>query len=104
MIRTSTPFSISDNGQVGASVQQLTSDAAAIGKLYNPNGAPAQLTISDKAADITAALNTLDGSNIASITISNNRAIGASVAQLTTDARCDLQARQQRGKVLAAWR
>ena len=86
MIRTSTPLSISDNGQVGASVQQLTTDAAAIGKLFNQNGAPCQLAISDTAADITAGLNGLNGSHIASITISDNGAIGVSVAQLTSDA------------------
>ena len=77
---------IADNGQVGASAQQLTSDATAIGKLFNQNGAPCQLAISDTAADITAGLNGLDGSNIASITISDNGAIGASVAELTSDA------------------
>ena len=77
---------VSDNGQVGASVQQLTTDAAAIGKLFNQNGAPCQLAISDTAADITAGLNGLNGSHIASITISDNGAIGVSVAQLTSDA------------------
>ena len=77
---------VSDDGQVGASVQQLTSDAAAIGKLFNENGAPCQLAISDTAADITAGLNSLNGSNIASIIISDNGAIGVSVAQLTSDA------------------
>ena len=77
---------VSDNGQVGASVQQLTTDAAAIGKLFNQNGAPCQLAISDTAADITAGLNGLNGSNIASITISDDNAVGASVAQLTSDA------------------
>ena len=34
---------IGDNGQVGASVAQLTSDAAAISKLVNQSGAPCQL-------------------------------------------------------------
>jgi hypothetical protein len=77
---------VSDNGQVGASVQQLTSDATAIGKLYNQNSAPGQLAISDTAADITAGLDGLNGSNIASITIADNGAIGVSVAQLTSDA------------------
>jgi hypothetical protein len=77
---------VSDNGQVAASVQQLTSDAAAISKLFNQNGAPGQLAISDTAADITAELDSLDGSNIASITISDNGAVGVSVAELTSDA------------------
>ena len=38
------------------------------------------------AADIAAGLNGLDGSNIASIAISDNGAIGVSVAELTSDA------------------
>ena len=77
---------VSDNGQVGASVQQLTSDATAIGKLSNQNGSSYQLAVTDTAADITAALNSLDRSNIGSITISDNNAVGASVAELTSDA------------------
>ena len=79
-------IAISDNGAIGVSVAELTSDAAAIGKLANANATPYQLAVSDTAADITAGLNGLDGSNIASITISDNGAIGVSVAELTSDA------------------
>ena len=66
-------ITISDNGQVGASVQQLTSDATAIGKLQNANGSPVLLAITDTAADIEAGLSTLvaDAGEIASITASN---------------------------------
>jgi Protein of unknown function (DUF3383) len=77
---------VSDNGQVGASVAQLTSDAAAIGKLANQSGAAYQLAVTDTAADIAGGLNGLDGSNVVSITISDNNAVVASVAQLTSDA------------------
>ena len=38
-------ITISDNGQVGASVQQLTTDATAIGKLKNANSSPVLLAI-----------------------------------------------------------
>jgi hypothetical protein len=65
---------ISDNGNVGASIQQLTSDATAIGKLQNANpGASVRLAIADTVADIQAGLPTLaqDASKIASITSSD---------------------------------
>ena len=63
-------ITISDNGQVQASVQQLTSDAAAIGKLENANSSTVLLAISDTAADLEAGLSTLvaDIGEIASIT------------------------------------
>ena len=66
-------ITISDNGNVGASVQQLTTDATAIGKLQNANLSPALLAINDTAADVQAGLSTLvqDTGEIASITASN---------------------------------
>ena len=66
-------IAISDNGKVSASVQQLTSDATAIGKLQNANLSPVLLAINDTAADIQAGLSTLvaKSSKIASITASN---------------------------------
>ena len=66
-------ITISDNGNVGASVQQLTTDATAIGKLQNANLSPVLLAITDTAADIQAGLSTLvaDAGEIASITASN---------------------------------
>ena len=59
-------------GPIGVSVAELTSDATAICKLANAQRLPYQLAVSDTAADITAGLNGLDGSNIASIAISDN--------------------------------
>ena len=66
-------ITILDNGQVDASVQQLTTDATAIGKLQNPNASPVLLAINDTAADVEAGLSTLaaDTGEIASITASN---------------------------------
>ena len=64
---------ISDNGNVVSSVQQLTTDATAIGKLQNANLSPVLLAINDTAADVQAGLSTLvaDTGEIASITASN---------------------------------
>ena len=56
---------------------QLTSDATAIGKLANANPNPYQLAVTNTAAHITGGLDGLNGSHIASITISDNSAIGS---------------------------
>src|SRR5208282_5959481 len=66
-------ITISDNRQVAPSVQQLTSDATAIGKLQNANGSSVLLAINDTAANVQAGLSTLvaDTGEIASITASN---------------------------------
>ncbi len=63
-------ITISDSAAVGASVGQLTSDAAALGKLVNANGTPYQLAITDSAANVLVGLATLETNvaNIASIT------------------------------------
>ena len=70
-----TAITISDNGNVGASIQQLTTKATAkaIGKLRNANLSPALLAITDTTADIQAGLSTLvaESDKIASITASN---------------------------------
>ena len=79
-------ITISDNLAVGVTIAQLTSDATAISKLANLNAMPVAFAVTDNAADVTAALNTLEGLNLASITISDNLAIGIIVAQLTSDA------------------
>ena len=66
-------ITISDNGDVGAAVQQLTTDATAIGKLQNANFSPVLLAVNDTAADIEAGLSTLvaDAGEIGSITASD---------------------------------
>ena len=66
-------ITISDSGQITASVAQLTADATAIGKLKNANGSPVVLTIHDMAGDIQSGLSTLvqDTDEIGSITTSN---------------------------------
>jgi hypothetical protein len=66
-------IAISDNGEVSASVQQLTNDKTAIGKLQNANLSTVLLAIQDTAADVQAGLSTLvaKSTEIASITASN---------------------------------
>ena len=66
-------ITISDDGQVSPSVQQLTTDETGIGKLQNANLSPVLLAIIDTAADDLAGWSTLvaDTSEIASITASN---------------------------------
>jgi hypothetical protein len=66
-------ITISDNAEVSPDVQQLTTDATAIGKLHNANLSPALLAISDTATDVEAGLSTLvaDTGEISSITASN---------------------------------
>src|SRR5271165_3906503 len=75
-------ITISDNGQVAPSVQQLTTDATAIGKLMNAGPGPTLLAINDTAADVQAGLSTLvaDTGEIASITAS----IGPVVVSVAT--------------------
>jgi Phosphoesterase family len=62
-------ITISDNGSIGVSVAQLTSDAAAIGKLQNANKAAYQLKISDSASAVIGDLNALNrNAHVVSIT------------------------------------
>ncbi|HKI20195.1 MAG TPA: hypothetical protein VKA15_20060, partial [Isosphaeraceae bacterium] len=77
---------ISNNGNVGASVQQLTTDATAIDKLQNANLSPPRLAINDTAADVLAGLSTLvkDAGKIASITATDDP-IGFSEATFLAD-------------------
>ena len=55
-------ITISDDALIGASIAQLTSDAAAIGKLADQSATPVTFAVTDTAAHITAALNSLNGS------------------------------------------
>jgi len=66
-------ITISDNGQISASVAQLTTDATAIGDLRNKNGSQVRLAINDTAADVQGGVSTLvqDTGEIGSITASN---------------------------------
>jgi hypothetical protein len=77
---------ISDNGNVGASIQKLTTNATAIGKLQNANRSRVRLAITDTATDIENGLSTLvqDAGEIASITASNGPVV-VSVATLLAD-------------------
>ncbi len=65
-------ITISDNGQISASVAQLTTDAMAIGKLKNANASPVLLAINDTAGAVQTGLSTVvqDTGEIGSITAS----------------------------------
>ncbi len=80
-------IAISDNGNVGASIQQLTTDTTAIGKLQNANLSPVLFAINDTATDIKNGLSTLvqDASKIASITVSNGPIVPVSAATFLAD-------------------
>jgi hypothetical protein len=82
---------ITDNAEVGPDVQQLTTDATAIGKLQNANLSPALLAISDTAADVEAGLSTLvaDTGEIASITASNGPIVVLAAAFLSEQSALD---------------
>ncbi len=79
-------ITILDSGPVGPSVQQLTSDATAIGKLKNADSSPVLLAVNDTAANIEAGLSTLvaDTGEIASITASDAPVV-VSVATFLAD-------------------
>ena len=79
-------ITILDNNLVAPSVQQLTSDAKAIGKLENANSSPVLLAVDDTAADIENGLSTLvaDTGEIASITSSKGQ-VAVSVSTLLAD-------------------
>ena len=68
-------ITISDNGSIGSLVAQLTSDAAAIGKLKNANGTPYQLAISDSAATIVGQLSALNSNtHVTSVKVTSGAA------------------------------
>ncbi len=79
-------ITILDNGEVAPSVQQLTSDATAIGELQNANSSLVLLAVSDTAADVEAGLSTLvaDTGKIASIKASSGR-VAVSVSTFSAD-------------------
>jgi hypothetical protein len=80
----------SATNEVVVSIAQITSDAAALAKLYNANGStPANVEVSDTASDITAALNSLNSnSQVNKIVVSDSATneVTVSIAQITSDA------------------
>ena len=82
---------ISDNGNIGAAVQQLTPDQTAIHKLQNANLSPARLAITDTTANIQAGWSTLvaDSGEIASITPSNGPIVVSAATFLTDQSALD---------------
>jgi hypothetical protein len=79
---------VSDSGTGGvvtASVAQLTSDATALGELFQANGTtPATITVSDTSANLSGGtLETLSAdSQVTKVVISNGSAVTLSVAQI----------------------
>ncbi|HZZ12463.1 MAG TPA: bluetail domain-containing putative surface protein [Paraburkholderia sp.] len=80
----------SATNEVLVSVAQITSDAAALVKLFNANGTtPANIAVSDTASDITAVLNSLNGNTqVNKIVVSDSATneVTVSIAQITSDA------------------
>ena len=68
-------ITISDNAAIGVSVAEISSDATALSKLLNQNGNPYQLSVTDTAANVTAALSALvaDVAHISSINLSSGK-------------------------------
>jgi PII-like signaling protein len=81
-----TVVEVSNNLPITISVQQITSDAAILAEVVNRNGSSVTFKVSDTAAHITAGFNTLAAdSQIVSIIVSDNAAIGLNVSQLSSD-------------------
>ncbi len=77
---TETQTVILSNGPVVVTVATFLANRAALDKVVGG------FSISDTAAGISAALDSLNDPNILTITVSDNGAVGATVAQLTGDA------------------
>ena len=89
---------VSDSGEVSPSVQQLTSDATAIGKLQNANSSPVLLAVNDSAADIEAGLSTSGSANKQHRL--DHRVVGRAGRRLGRDVpRRPVDARQDRRRV-----
>ncbi len=80
----------SATNEVRVSVAQITSDAAALLKLFDANGStPANVAVSDSASDVTAALDTLNGNsqvNKIIVSDSGSNEVTVSIAQISSDA------------------
>jgi hypothetical protein len=77
----------SPTNEVVVNVGQLTSDATALGELYNSDGTT-HVTVSDTAADISSAIDTLNGNpQVNKIEVSDSaiNEVVVSIAQLTSD-------------------
>jgi hypothetical protein len=77
---------VSNNLPMTITAGQVTSDASILAEVVNRNGSPVTFKVSDTAAHISTAFNTLVAdSQIASIIVSDNAAIGLNVSQLSND-------------------
>ncbi len=73
--------------EVSVTVAQLTSDAAGLAELFQANGTtPATVTVTDTAANISAAIATLDSSaQVNAIVISDNAPLVLNAGQVVAD-------------------
>jgi hypothetical protein len=82
-----TSIVISNNLPLRLTVAQITTDAHALSIMHNANGSPYQLQISDNAAHISTALDSLNANtHVVSITVTDSSAIVLSISQITNDA------------------
>jgi len=78
---------ISNSGQMTVTAQQVHDDASVLAEVTNRNGSPVTFKVVDTAANITTYLNALEANTqLSTIVVSDNAAIGINVAQLTADA------------------
>jgi hypothetical protein len=78
---------VTNNAQMTITAAQVVNDASVLAEVTNRNGSPVTFKVVDTAANITADLNALEAnSQLSTIVISDNGAIGLSVAQITGDA------------------
>ncbi|HEX4860635.1 MAG TPA: bluetail domain-containing putative surface protein, partial [Rhizomicrobium sp.] len=78
---------VSNSGQMTVTAQQVHDDASILAEVTNRNGSPVTFKVVDTAANITTYLNALQANTqLSTIVVSDNGAIGISVAQLTADA------------------
>jgi PII-like signaling protein len=82
-----TKIIVSDDGLTAVTIQQITNYAHALSELYNSDGStPAQLTVTDSAANISAAFDYLqEASNVSKIIVSDGGTVSISAAQVAND-------------------
>ncbi len=81
-----TSIIVTNNGQMTITAAQVHNDASVLGEIQNRNGSPVTFKVVDTAANISTYLNDLQANgHLSTIVISDNAAIGVSIAQLTSD-------------------
>jgi hypothetical protein len=76
-----TSIIIADNGAVGLSVSQMETDTTALSELHNANGTQYSMTITDTAANISAAISQLgQQGHVGAINVSDNGVVTSTYA------------------------